>query len=303
MTRTLAIVLLITVSCSSDYEPKFSGVGAFTHPPRTLVLQVMGGEESRTTLPGGESIGYRFAQWTKAGEELLVVQTRSGGEDCSDYQILTIDTEGAILDTVYQAPPATPLNFNLAPNDSLIMLKTYDSDCRDWSTNFIYTFYNRHLKTALPDTIKVGNTLGLLLDETLWSPDSRKVIIPQWSGPQVKAFVYDLATKDSTYIDKGSNFIWSPTDNNIVSYIKDYSIYTKNIVTGETELLYEGKKKKGAHRFRWSPQGDYLRIHVRSYMLNVEAPMTQRTVVVYLSLPDKKESRTFLDDQHIDTWR
>ena len=292
---------LILVGCGKEFEPELSGWKAYTVPARPLVHLDMDGRETTIKLPGDEGIGYRFAQWTKFQDQILLTQIIKT-ETCYDYQIISIDTAGVIIDTIYTAPPNTPVNFKLAPNDSLLLLKTYDDNCVE-SDHYKYSFYNRYLNTAFADTIAVGNARGILLQETVWSPDSKKVIISEWSGRQEEAFTYDLATKDTTYIDKGGNFVWSPSDKNLVAYLKDYSIYTKNIDTGEKELIYEGKSRRSVTRFRWSPNGGFLMIYLKSYFLNVEAPPLQRHTIIYLSLPDKIESEVFYREQRLDTWR
>lgn len=232
---------------------------------------------------------------------MLLVKLTTIGQ-CVDFQLVLADTTGSILDTVYTPPPRTPLNFKLAPNDSLLLLKTYDDDCTGAGANFKYTFYDRYLKTALPDTIKVRKARGLPLRENVWSPDSRKVIISQWAGRQVKASVYDVISKDTIYIDRGADFVWSPTDNEVVGYVKDYSVYTKNIVTGEEKVIFEGKKKREATDFRWSPDGETLMVHVRTYLLNIQSNMSQANHIIYVSMKDGRESRTYYDGQRIDTW-
>lgn len=294
-------IVLLLLACGREFEPEIRGWRAYTLPGSFRVQLNIDGQETLITLPGGRNVRYRFPQWTKSRDRLLLTQITKNG-DCDDFQLIAIDTSGTITDTIYTAPPRTALNFKLAPNDSLLLLKTYDDDCESLD-NFKYTFYNRYLKTALPDTIRTGSTRGLLIDETIWSPDSKKVILSAWSGAKARAFVYDLATKDTTYIDKGLNFIWSPTDNDLVAYIKDFSIYTLNIKTGQKEILFQGKKKRSATDFRWNPTGDFLMIHLQRYLLNVEAPPFQSHTIIYLSMKDKTESRTFLDDQRIDTWK
>ena len=297
----LPALVLILFGCDREFEPELTGWKAYTVPSQPLIHLTIDGRETTIKLPGDERIGYRFAQWTKFEDHLLLTQLIKT-ERCYDYQIISIDTTGAIIDTIYTAPPNTPLNFKLAPNDSLLLLKTYSDNC-DESDHYRYTFYNRYLKTALPDTITVGNARGILLPETVWSPDSKKVIISQWAGRRAEAFTYDLATKDTTYIDKGSNFIWSPSDNDLVAYIKDYSIYTMNMKTREKELIYEGKRKKGVTGFRWNPTGDFLMIYIQSYLLSIESGPLQRHTILYLSMPDKIESSVFYKEQRIGTWK
>jgi hypothetical protein len=294
-------IVLIAIACGGKFEPELTGWRAYTIPGGRLHLD-LNGKEKTIALAGDKETGYRYAQWTKFQDNLLLLQIIKT-ERCYDYQIIAIDTAGTFVDTIYTAPPNTPLNFKLAPNDSLLILKTYDDNCGDDSDNYKYTFYNRYLKQALTDTIKVVNARGILLNETIWSPDSKKVIISQRSGGRTKAFAYDLESKDTTYIDKGSNFSWSPIDKNLVAYVKDYSIYTKNIETAEEELIYKGKRKKGAYDFRWNPTGDFMMVHFQQYLLNIDAPPLRSTKIFYLSMKDKRESKVFYDAQRIDTWK
>lgn len=295
----LSWLVFTLLGCGKEFEPDLTGWKAYTHPSRQIIFEFDGREKS-IVLPGDEKISYRFAQWTRQNHVLLTQITKTA--KCVDYQIIAIDTTGSIVDTIYTAPPNTPLNFKLAPNDSVLLFKTYFDDCEERG-DYKYTFYNRYLKTALPDTIPVGNARGILLGETVWSPDSKKVILSEWSGRQTKAFVYNLITKEKTDIDKGSNFKWSPTDNNLVAYVKEYSIYSKNMETGDVDIIFEGKKKKSISNFRWSPNGDFLMMHVSGYLLNLDVAPLQSHNIMYLSLPDGNESRTFFDDQHIDTWK
>lgn len=293
---------MIFIACDREFEPELKGWKAYTLPGRPIVHLDINGRQKDIELPADDKIGYRFAQWTKLQDQILLTQILKTGS-CDNYQIVSVDTTGNITDTIYTAPPNTPVNFKLAPNDSLLLLKTYDDNCEGEGDNFRYTFYNRYSKTSLSDTINVVNARGILLPETIWSPDSKKVIIPAWSGRLVRAFTYDLFTKDTTYIDKGSRFIWSPTDNDMVAYIKDHSIYTKNIKTGEKDVLYQGKKKNSVTDFRWDPNGDFLMIHIRRYILNVAAGPFQQNNIIYFSMKGKTESRVFYDNQRIDTWK
>jgi hypothetical protein len=206
------------------------------------------------------------------------------------------------LDTVYIAPPNTALNYSLAPNDSLLLLKKYSDDCEKTS-QFRYSFYNRFLKKSLPDSIPVSNSRGILLPESVWSPDSRKVIISSWGRNDAVGLVYDLATKDTTYIDEGTNFLWSPADNNLVAYIKGYSVYTMNLQTGAREIIYEGKRKYSITSFRWNPTGDFMMFHVKRYLLNIVSGMTTSTVIIYFNMEDRTTSKTHLSDERVDTWK
>jgi hypothetical protein len=291
---------LILVGCEKEFEPPLTGWRANTIPRTRLHLR-MDGRDKMINLPGDTLTGYRYPQWTKSAAELLLVQTRRT-QTCYDFQIVSVDTTGVVLDTVYTAPSNVALNFKLAPNDSLLLMKTYRDNCED-SDDYRYTFYNRFSQKALADTIRVRNARGIPLLENLWSPNSRRVLIPNLDGRRSNAFVYDLVTKDSTYIDEGSNFVWSPSDTSLVTYIKDYSIYGKNVDTGESQVIFEGKKKRSAAAFRWSPAGDYLLIHIRSYLLNIESGPTTATRIIYYSIEDKMESRTYFDDERVDSWK
>lgn len=297
---TSAALWLLVAGCGSDFEPEIKGWRAFAMPGRPRVRMDINGYKSTVRLPTIDEVSYRFAQFTKAGDRIFLMQSMRK-EFCTDYVIISVDTAGEEIDTVYQAPPNTALNFKLAPNDSVLLIKSYE-DCAGEEAHFRYTFYNRFTRRFLPDTVIVRNARGLPIYETVWSPDSRKVIVTQWAGKRELGFVYSFDSRDTSYLDKGINFVWSPTDNNLVAYIKNYSIYTRNIQTGEEELIYEGKKKRRAARFRFDPTGEFLMIYVRSYLLNIEAGPTGRTTIRYLSMKDKSLSDEHWDDTRLDTW-
>lgn len=299
----LLTILTLLFGCGSDFEPKLTGWTANTDTFKPIIYLAIDGRSKKLELPG---YGYHDAQWTKS-KNLLLTETIEKN-NCYEYQVISMDTSGVVVDTIFTAPPQTALDFKLAPNDSILILKTFNWDCANRSNNFNFdyrfTFYNRFSKTGLLDTIIVGNAINISLNETIWSPDSKKVIIEEWTGSNRTrtAFIFDLLTKDTTHIDTGSDFIWSPSDNDLVAYIKDYSVYTKNIRTGKTELIYKGRKKKYVTDFRWNPTGDFLMINITGYYLNIESKALWKPTRIYVSMVDKKESDEFYNNDRIDTW-
>src|SRR5688572_18881275 len=301
----LLIVLIVSFGCGSDFEPKLTGWTANTDTFKPTIYLNMDGYSKTLELPGGDSIGYHDAQWTNQNYLLLIQSVKRN--NCHEQQIISMDTSGTVIDTVYKASPRTAIDFKLAPNDSLIILHTCNWNCGNWDKdhdfNFQFTFFNRFSKERLLDTIKVRNRLNIILNETIWSPDSKKVIIEEWAGRDRTAFTFDLLTKDTTYIDTGSDFIWSPADNDLVAYIKDYSVYTKNISTGEKQLIFKGRKKKRVKDFRWNPTGEFMMINIEGYFLGIASYITWNPTRIYLSMSDKKESKTFYNMEQIETWR
>jgi hypothetical protein len=303
----LPTILTLLFGCGSDFEPKLTGWTATTDTFKPTIYLNIDSRSKILELTGNDSVGYHGAQWIKNSNHLLLTQsTRT--RDCYEYQIISMDTSGVVIDTIYKAPPKTALDFKLAPNDSLLILKTHNWDCanrsNDFNFDYRFTFYNRFSKKEYSDTIRVKNSLNIIMYETVWSPDSRKVIIEEWATGQTReAFIFDLAKKDTSFIDKGNQFIWSPSDKDLVAYIKDYSLYTKNIRTGEKALIFKGRKKKSVKDFRWDPSGSFLLINIAGYFLDIESEMFWRPTHVFLSISDKRESKTFENNERIDTWR
>jgi len=299
-------ILILLFGCGSEFEPRLTGWTASTDTFKPIIYLDIDGHSKMLELPGYDSIDYHDVQWTKNSNHLLLTRSTKSN-NCYQYEIISMDTSGVVIDTIYKAPPKTAFDFKLAPNDSLLILKTFNWDCANRSNNFNFdyrfTFYNRFSKKGLLDTIKVGNAINIIINETVWSPDSRKVIIEEWTGSGRAAFVFDLVTKDTSFIDTGSDFIWSPSDKNLVAYIKDYSLYTKNISSGEKQIIFEGRRKKKVKDFRWNPTGDFLMINIEGYFLNIESYISWNPTHIYLSMPDKRESKTFYNMERIDTWR
>jgi len=298
-------IVIFLFGCGSDFKPKFVGWTANTDTFKPILQLNLNGRLKDLTLPGGDSVRYYEPQWTKQNHLLLTQSVKRG--NCYEHQIISIDTSGVIIDTVYKAPPETAYDFKLAPNDSVLILKTYNWRCtgenNDLNLDTRFVFYNRFLKKNLLDTIKVQNAININFNETVWSPDSKKVLIEKWDGLNRTAFVFDLVTKDTTFVSSGSDFIWSPSDKDLVAYIKNYSVYTKNTATGEERLIFKGRKKKSVNNFRWNPTGDFLMINISGYFLDIESYLTWNPTHIYVSMPDKRESKSFFNNEKIETWR
>jgi hypothetical protein len=296
-----SIAFLLLVACDNKFEPDLSGWKVNSLPGSTKIRMDMNGREKTVTLPGDTSVIYRYPQWTRSQHEILMVQIYDVDE-CLRFRIVGADTTGVIIDTIYSAPPNTAINFKLAPNDSLLLVKSYDDDCTT-SGNYKYSFFNRYTKEPLPDTILVEDARGILMRETVWSPDSRKVVIQDRGSIGTKGFAYDLETKEQRPIDMGKNFVWSPADPQGVAYIKDYSIYMWNWETGEKKVFFEGKSVKEVMDFRWDPIGEFMMIHIKGYLLNMEAGPFQNESIVYVSMKDRTPSEAYRFSERVDTWK
>src|SRR5688572_724635 len=100
----LFLVILIAMSCERKFEPDLKGWKAYTLPGKPLVHLDLDGRESTVGLSGDSGIVFRYPQWTKFKDHLLLTQIVRTSR-CYDYQIIAIDTTGAIVDTIYTAPP------------------------------------------------------------------------------------------------------------------------------------------------------------------------------------------------------
>lgn len=305
--RKILPIILVSVfgACSADFEPNLSGATANIDFHTKNLLISINGRQKEFKLTTVDSINYYNPQWTNR-QDFILAERHVDRDNCFDYQIVKFDTTGTITDTVYTPKKCTIVDYMLSPNDSLLLIRSYSY--KDWRDkqfgNVKYEIYDLQSK-VVTDSIIINNT-KLNLDsfiETIWSPDSRKVLVFEKMDMKEKAFIYDLNRNDTTFIGVGVNFTWSPSDNNLVAYIQDLSLYTLDLKTDGREEIYHGRRKKKVTDFRWGPKGDFLMVNVSGYMLNIESKMTWDPLCVYISIPDKRKSKEFWYNQRIETWK
>jgi hypothetical protein len=101
----------------------------------------------------------------------------------------------------------------------------------------------------------------------MWSKDSKRVLISKKPEQSVnkrkpsKWYVYDLNTGDTTFIDVGINFIWSPTQDHLIAFAKHNSLFFHFLDSNTTVQFYQLPKTHIIKSFQWTPDGKELLIH------------------------------------------
>ena len=214
--------------------------------------------------------------------------------------------DGKILDTLFTPAPCTIVDYMPSPNDKLLLLRTYKYT--DWyvkgtgrTTYFIYDIE----KNLFQDSIIFENSKLNFesLKETIWSPNSeRTLLFSIGENNEQAAFIYKLGG-EKTLVGRGTNFIWSPVDEHLVSYLNANTIFFKNVLTNETTEFYKGQKDKKINDFRWSPTGEYLVINLHGYFMNIASKTTWKPSRIFISAKDKWKSKEIFEHTVFESWK
>lgn len=297
---------ILLFQCSSDYEPAFTGKTIYHDWNSDKLKLNIDGQLKEFKLPTSETIDYNSPIWLRGQDTILMTKTEKT-DSCYNYSIVSFDVNGNLQSTILKSEPCTIIEFMPAPNDTLLLLRTYNY--ADWfSKNKVgrvnYLVYDL-FKQSIQDSISFDNT-NLELDkfhESIWSPDSKKVLLfaTADNGEQL-GFIYNL-NEGKKLLDSGTNFIWSPTDNDVVSYLKDNEIVFKNLDSNEKDIFYRGQEDKAINNFRWNPTGEFLVINFNGQFLNIDTKATWRPTSILVSVHDKRESKVFERHNVYDSWK
>lgn len=289
--RFLFLIPLIT-QCTSNFDPEFQGKTIYHSWSSDKIQLNLNGEIKEIKLPTNDTLVFNNPVWLK-GEDRFLMTTSEKGQDCYTHVIVSFDLNGKLMDTVFTPAPCSIIEFMPSPDDKLLMIRSYVYN--DWKTTntgtVSYFVYNLEQKTIQDSIDFEKSRLNLEgFRETIWSPDSKQVIISRSNrSNEQTAFIYDL-DKTSVLLDTGSNFVWSPTNKEIVSYIKKNKVVFKNLKTNKVEEFFSGDKNTAINDFRWDPKGEYLIVNLNNHSLDREATLTWKPASIFISVSDKRQS-------------
>lgn len=297
---------ILLVNCTSDYEPTFAGKSINHDWNQDKLRFNINGQRKEIKLPTTNEIDFNNPIWQRGQDIILMKMTERFGS-CNNYSIVTFDMDGHIMDTIYQAEPCTYIEFMPSPNDTLLLIRTYKSNDRYTNSKerrIKYLVYNIS-NQLIQDSITFDQTnFGLdKFHESIWSPDSKKVLLfATADNSEQLGFIYTL-NEGKKIFDSGTNFIWSPTDNDLVSYLTDNQIVFKNVDSNEKTIFYLGQEDKVINDFRWNPTGEFLVINFNGQFLNIDSKATWRPTSILVSVDDKKKSKVFERHNVYDSWK
>ena len=276
MKYLLLICIFIFTNCKSERKYPLTGsrlyFGGYTHNLRIERLDTTININSLK----GEDINFYNPIWKKREDLIYVLKSeRSKIDRIYKYDIFTMDLKGTIKDTIYSEKPDMVIGEIMpSPNDSLMLIQRFNY--QDWKNSGRpgdTTWYEFNMDYIIFDMVgsKVYKTLSLKSDlflrsftETVWCNNSQRVVITRKPEQSInnrkpeEAYIFDILTGDTTFVDFGYNFIWSPTQENIISYAKENSIYFYNTKNASIEEFYKLPPKYSISSFRWSLNGDAL---------------------------------------------
>jgi hypothetical protein len=302
--RLLFLIPLIT-QCTSNFDPEFQGKTIYHSWSSDKIQLNLNGEIKEIKLPTTDTTVFNNPVWLK-GQDRFLMTTSEKRQNCYTHAIVSFDMSGKLIDTVFTPAPCTINYFMPSPDDKSLLIRSYVYN--DWKTTntgtVSYFVYDLKQKTILDSIAFEKSRLNLEgFRETIWSPDSKQVIIfRSHRNNEQTAFIYDL-NKTSVLLDTGSNFVWSPTNKEVVSYIKKNKILFKNLATNKTEEFFSGDKNIIINDFRWDPKGEYLIVNLINYFTNAETGGTRKPSSIFISVSDKQQSGKFPKHTVYHSWK
>lgn len=304
--RKLFIITTVVFTCCMSkpaYEPAITGE-TITHEWQLDSIRLNINEQiSVFKLPANDSVDYSDPVWLNKQDAFLMTQYKKDRDSCYNYQIVLFDTKGNLLDTVFTPPPCTIVDVMPSPNDSLLLVRTYLHSV--WRQQIpgiaVYLVLNIASREVL-HTVKHRTYFNLgKLVSPVWSSDSKRFLEfdADKDGTQL-AYFHELNVAKNI-VGTGKNFIFSPTDVNTVAYLKDNTIFFKNISTNAVVEFYKGEKE--IINFFWHPKGEYLLVNTGDYYLNIKKDKLWSPSHIFISVPDKKISRELPHHIVFDSWR
>ncbi len=277
--RQLLIFLSLSILLSSCTNQEYDLTGKrIYHDWNSDSIHIFLPEKSlKFELPKNKLNDFSSPIWLRNEDKFLIrISEKSVGNNCYNYFIGLFDLKGTLIDTIYKEMPCNIIHFMQSKNDSLILIRRFKYS--DWKQNsfqdniwhehkLTYLIYNIY-KNQITDSISFQS--GLYLDnfhESVWSVDCQRVLVSKkpeqsiYNRKHEEWYIFDIKTGDTLYIDIGDNFIWSPIQDNLISYLKDNTIWFYRTDSKNFEKFYQLPKEKKIKSFSWSPNGTELLIH------------------------------------------
>jgi hypothetical protein len=299
MRLLILIVIVLIASCTSNYQPELNGKMITLDWNSNKITIDLTGIINTYQLQSRDSVYFSNPVWLKHSDMFLMCTEKNEGK-CFTSSIISYTSDERILDTIYKANLCENIDFMPSPDDSLIAMRVFRF--MDGIGTCTYLVYNLNKRKAI-DSIKFTCTNLVFSDfyhETTWSPDSKKFLIFKKLGKLDYAMTYDLTSKNIVPVDSGTNFIWSPINSNVISYLKNNSIWFKDIQTGKATKFFSSKS---IHDFRWNPSGDFLVINKTEYFLGIESIWTTSLKHILISTLNSKNRSEANDYLIIDSWK
>jgi hypothetical protein len=312
-----AILIFFLTGCK-DPNFKLEGERLYFNS-HTDSLELRKGESiSKIGLPKIDNFHFNSPIWSKNENRVYMKINENKNEDCQNQGIGIFSLSGEIIDAFYK-DSCKIIDFMPSPNDSLMLIRRFNYS--DWIKgqykysdrklyNIDYLIYNMNTKLII-DNISFKSELFLQkFNESNWSPDSERVLISRKLNQSVDLkneewYSYNTRTKDTTFINNGYNFIWSPVDKNLLSFLNDNTIWFYYADSKTFSKFYQLPSEKKIKSFKWTPNGEELFVLYGKHM-SLLKPLGDKISWAPYSLLININTKDIIQDsghEFIDSWK
>lgn len=227
-----------------------------------------------------EHIEYGNFTWINKQDSLLGIEyIKESKNKINQRNIACFDLNGNIISTIYEAGDSMLAGIPYLSKKDNRLLFTLEKlgDFRKnpfagLSSEQSVVIMDFDKKEILKKIEKIGRTPNFTIDDSPWLFDETRFLYSIVGGRQIIAYgkrvnpesadppgvyIYNITTdQKKLLIRDGHSVTCSPVDIRI-SYIKDQSVYVKDLKDNSEKILYTWKKGNIPH-MNWSPDGKFI---------------------------------------------
>lgn len=280
----ISFTCLIFNCLQAQPDPLLKGkmaVDWFNHHQMTIILD--GKIQNRFELLNTKDNYIDVNAWLNKRDILLATLfNKAENEGTVSGSLITIDTTGKILDTLYRAKPYEIIqHVGPSPDDKLLFTGfTRGKYTLAFNGAFFkpisFEIWDLETKTVLKRIDDFCPSMFLSVSESSWSSDSKFLtyavlgrqdrsleVIGELNArpteaPQRGIYIYDVANDSHKIIlSDGYDPIWSPRGN-LIAFKKDNQIFCYDVEKQTSYRVYKPKAYENLRHVHWTPDGQHL---------------------------------------------
>ena len=232
---------------------------------------------SEFRMPYNEQLESGLTSWANT-ENAFIGWQRTYCKNESEYSICKFDTNGKVIDTIYEVGVDKILwPYYLSRNNKYLIASTHDSKTdaslplEGLNPSMSLLVIDTAEKRVICEVNDIGRAIGFHIEEYPWLSDNARFVYSLGNPVEIiyngqglvkstnpGVYLYDIRnSKSKLLISDGYNAIVSPDGDNI-AYQKNDGIYIMNLNNSLSHRIYKVKSFCNLRTMHWTPDGKYI---------------------------------------------